>query len=201
MKYLLPLVLLFSCTQIPVSVEKPEVPVLEVPAESVAETCPNKEWCFDHLVKPYITQKLLGEKPGLYCPKYAALVDKTSFWLAFSKAVTRAESNWNIANTYKENFTDHLTGELAQSVGLFQLSVGDKLNYKTAHCKDLSNYSLKTPEINVPCGLEIMNQLSGSRSTMQASFGRYWSTIRDNWNATDKVYLVSTVKKYIPECF
>jgi hypothetical protein len=203
---LLPVIM--ACTKQPAT-EQSAIVVPQAKPEPTAEPLWNCEakWCHGKLVVEQLTPRMLAANPGIYCPRYKD-VDMRSFWIAFSKAVTRAESAWKPAYGMTENFNDGLTGKPAESVGMWQLSVGDKLNYRTANCKDLDDKKLVDAEKNMRCGLEIIDaRLQRDVGVkFQSSLGKYWSTIRDNKNPTDssktkKVTLAETVRKYFPACF
>ena len=201
---ILALALLLSACDKPAPVAAPEVIVPQ--GKETSLMCEPK-WCYGEKVLESLTPRMLAADPGIYCPKHKQ-VNMREFWVAFSKAVHRAESNWSPTHAYTENFIDKLTGKKAESVGLWQLSVGDKLNYKTPNCKDLTAEKLRNAQINLACGLEIIDarlQRDVGKS-FKDSLGKYWSTIRDNKNATDSskskaVTLVDTVARYLPACF
>lgn len=96
-------------------------------------------------------------------------------WMQFLRGVVKAESNWNKEAVYEEKFVDGSTGVRALSVGYFQLSVGDKRNYPTPYCQKLTPDSLKDPEVNTGCALEIIETLNRKGRPL----GAYWSTVRD----------------------
>lgn len=141
-------------------------------------------------------------------------IDPRRFWGGLVRSLVYGESyEWrkskplygkvDPACVYTENFKDGLTGELAQSVGLLQLSVGDKLGYKTPNCQSITNQSLKEPTTNLACGLEIMVQLIkkyGDGPTLQSSLGRYWSTIRKVGSDGKPGRSWERLKVELPEC-
>lgn len=111
----------------------------------------------------------LGEKTRASKPPYCGN------WLSFLRGVVKAESNWNTNAVYKEKFKDAATGDYALSVGYFQISVGDKLNYKTPYCQSLTEQTIKDPETNTGCALEIIERLI----KVGRPLGAYWSVVRD----------------------
>lgn len=185
--------------QKPAPIETPEIPSED---SALYTKCSSGVWCYDELVAGRVTNKLIATDPGIYCPKYKTLSKKHEFWSAFAKAVTRGECGWKPGSYMTEKFKDR-DGKLVISAGMFQLSTGDARNYAAyPDCKKISEQKyLFDPITNLKCGMGIMDKLAGSRATMQESLGRYWSTIRDNKNATDGLSLVATVKKYYPPCF
>jgi len=185
--------LIAACTAVPVVVPTPVTPP---PIVTPAVTpCASGVWCYDGLVNAALTAKLLASDPGAYCPKYASLADKHIFWDAFEKAVSKSESGWKPTDVYQENFKDDVTGKLALSVGLFQLSVGDVPNYPNTACSAMTAANITDVKVNIGCDMAIQDKLAGSRATLRASLGRYWSTIRDDSNVS------AQVQKYAPQCF
>ena len=96
-------------------------------------------------------------------------------WLEFIRGIVKAESNWTPNAKYTEKFIDGFTKRPAISAGYFQLSVGDKLNYKTKYCSRLNETNIVDRETNTGCALEIIERLI-SRGR---SLGAYWSVVRD----------------------
>lgn len=155
-------------------------------------SCLQGKWCEawaiivqEKLTTSHLTASLSGLCKGKVEPR--------RFWGVLVKSIVFAESGYKPDAVYVEKFKDGLTGELARSVGLLQLSVGDKLNYK-GDCQGLTNENLKDPLKNLSCGVEIMGNLIGSRGDLQFSLGRYWSTIRKDGRALERLYLE------LPEC-
>lgn len=105
-------------------------------------------------------------------------------WVSFLRGVVKKESGWKKDAVYQEKFKDSSTGKLALSVGYFQLSIGDKNNYKTPYCQLLTVESLKDPRTNTGCALEIIERLlrdaEQRNQTPRQALGRYWSVIRDS---------------------
>jgi hypothetical protein len=188
-----------GCTVAPVA-PPPAPPPAPTPSPSPAPaplTCPSGQWCYDDFVKTKVTQKMRDANPGIYCPKYKT-VGPDVFWPAFEKAVARGESGWKLDMDYTEKFKDN-SGKLQVSSGLFQISLDDK--FRKGDCTDLSPENIHGNGKNIACAMTIQNALLGLKPTLQASLGMYWSTIRDNWNPTDKISLGLTIKKYAPGCF
>lgn len=155
-------------------------------------------WDYDGIVTPKITQKMREASPGEYCPKGT---DPDKFWLAFVKATAKAESSFETCRRYTESKmgTDPVTSKQVVSEGLLQLSFQDAKNWDSAATCQRIDYanptSILDPETNLGCGIEIMNGLVGTRSTLRASLGRYWSTIRDKSSR-----LVDQLRADLPEC-
>lgn len=189
---------LLACTT--TKVAPPEQPVPPLPGTQY--NCQTGQWCYDDFVKERITPDMRSSDPGIFCPRYK-VIGAEMFWPAFEKAVSRAESGWNLAKDYTEPFPDN-SGKRQISSGLFQISLDDRS--RGGDCADLSPQNIHGNGKNIACAMTIQNILLGSRPTFQASLGRYWSVIRDNKNPTDStkekaVTLVDTMKKYVPGCF
>lgn len=172
-------------------------PPTETPSKpSPGETAPciRGQWCetYTQQVRESLSSGMLSTKPTGLCPRLEKATEE--FWVALVQAMAYAESNYKPDTVYEEKFKDRLTGKNALSVGLLQLSVGDRLNYKTPYCQKLTPESLKDASTNLGCGMEIIQALIGSRPTLQESLGRYWSTIRPGGRA------VAKLKELMPVC-
>lgn len=154
-----------------------------------------KGWAYDDAVKTDVAPLAkLAINPGDLCPNYLGS-GAMKFWSALVKCTAKAESGFDPNDSYTENFIDAATGVKAISVGLLQLSVGDKLNYKTPNCQLLTPENLKAPLINLACGTEIMGALIARKGgDVRKSLGAYWSTIRDRT-------IDACMKTELPECF
>lgn len=166
------------------------------------ETPTSYGWGWDCLVKSGITPKMRAATQQPLCKKQ---IDPERFWVGLARSIAYGESyEWrkgrkyygkvDPTSTYTESFVDSLTGKLAESVGLFQLSVGDKLRYR-GMCTALTSGALRDPMVNVGCAIIIMDTLTGTRSDLQTSLGRYWSTVRPGGRA------IARLKIELPECF
>jgi len=184
--FLLTVAVLTSCSNLPTT-----------PDQEAGLSC-EQGWDYDAIVAPKITAKMREAAPGEYCPNGT---DGEKFWLAFVKATAKAESSWKNCERYTESKmgTDPVTGKQVVSEGLLQLSFQDAKNWASlAACQRIDYDNPNTildPRINLECGMEIANALTGSRSTLRASLGRYWSTIRDRSSR-----LVDQLRADLPEC-
>lgn len=156
-------------------------------------------WLPSHVafIDGHLNGDMLGAELGDICPKGKAnaLVDYTKVWQALFKCTAQAESGFDPENGFTESFTDGATKVAALSVGLMQLSVGDKLNYHTPYCSKLTPITLKDPETNLGCAAEIMAALINRKpGALRTRLGAYWSTIRD-----DKIH--SCMVQEFPRCF
>lgn len=141
------------------------------------ETCRSGQWCYDHLVIPRITQALKDADVTTICKTHG--VDKTKLWTAIERGISLAESDWKPETTYEEDFIDEATGKLSVSTGLFQLSYGDRNNYRGTECDLISKTNLVDPSVNVKCAMAIQNKLlAGDKREVRAVLGRYWSVMR-----------------------
>lgn len=162
-----------------------------VEPETAAPVPTTKGWKYDAFVESRLTEKMVTTAPGGLCLKWNPTMAK-KFWVSLIRATAYSESGYNPNTDYTEKFPDD-KGNLQISSGLMQLSVDDRKK-GTPVCSKLTKENIHDPEINLGCSIEIMNWLIGSRPTLQASLGRYWSTIRDG-----KIF--SQMKREIPECF
>lgn len=138
-------------------------PMLVACVTQPIETKPAKVFEFDSFVENNLGANTLVNRPPL-----------CGTWLSYLRGIVKAESNWNPNAMYEEKFIDGSTGKRALSVGYFQLSIGDKRNYKTHYCQLLTEETLKDPEINTGCALEIIETLFKKGRPL----GAYWSTMR-----------------------
>lgn len=161
-------------------------PVNQAPAPTPAPA----GWTYNAFVAAHLTPEMLAAKPGDLCPN-ANNMGLTQFWQAMVYATVDAESGGNPNDDYKESFASD-SGTAQVSSGLLQLSLDDAK--RGGNCAGLSSANIHDPQTNLKCGIEIMADLLGTRSTMRASLGRYWSTIRDG--KTD-----AKVKAILPGCF
>jgi hypothetical protein len=153
-------------------------------------------WHYDDFVKSHLTVGMLKANPGTLCPKgVTGPID--DFWEKLAKSIAFAESGFDPKQVYQEKFIDGHTGKAAISVGLFQLSIGDKYNpnYKGTACDKLTEKNLTDPLVNLECALGIMDRLIPKKPDLQSALGLYWSTIRAGAAA------VSQFKKEMPGCF
>lgn len=163
-------------------------------------SCPTKGWCpsYETFLQAQFSPSVLATDQSSVCRQR---LDPKRFWTGFVKAIVYCESGYDAASGMTEDFKDGATGVLARSVGLLQLSVGDKLNYKTPYCQRLTPETLKNPEINLGCGLEIMSTLVTRDKTLLGGsdphwlgLARYWSVVRPGHCARSRVYVE------LPEC-
>lgn len=101
-------------------------------------------------------------------------------WLAFIQAMTFVESSWNPECRYTEDFIDDTTGELCESDGLGQLSLGDANSYPELPnvSKIRTKEQLFDAEFNLKCSLEIADYLI--RNGRELS--EYWSSLDPDKN-------------------
>ena len=153
-------------------------------------SCRSGVWCYDYLVRPRITKALLEADVSPICKTHS--VDKNQIWLAVERGISLAESDWKYETTYEEDFIDEATGKLSISTGLFQLSYGDRNNYRNTECDLITKDNLKDPVVNVKCAMAIQNKLlTTDKRDVLSVVGRYWSVMRPT------VY-IKKLKKTIP---
>ena len=118
-----------------------------------------------------------------FCPKYNGLSaqQKREFWVYLLSAMTKYESNFKLAMTYKELFKDS-KGEFVISRGLLQISFESSEGYSCGFADEEAIYD---PELNLDCGIKILNfwitrdrSLAGRSGNTWRGGARYWSTLR-----------------------
>jgi len=169
-------IFLARCTPIPVSA--PATIVHEPLPTVTAPTCASGTWCYSEFIRPMVTDTMISADMSI-CSGYKTMSinQKRDAWVNLVRAISYAESNWKFGSIYEEAFIDSGTGKKALSVGMLQLSVGDRGNYKTPYCQKLTPDKLTDAETNLGCGLEIMNVLI-SRNRDIYNLGKYWSVMR-----------------------
>lgn len=144
---------------------------------STGTSCASGTWCYDSIVSPMVTNALMLADVSSVCK--SAPIDRRRLWTHIVQAISYAESDWKYESTYQESFIDDYTHKLAVSIGLLQLSVSD-VQKKTPYCLKATDASLKTPLVNLGCGVEIMNWLttrSGAKHSI-VDLQAYWSVTR-----------------------
>ncbi len=205
MKYLLLTLLLAACSHQQQKAPDP-VPAKDYPK---LEDCARLTWCWDNLVLSHITPAMLAANVSSFCPKYKEL-DGKRVWLNIVKSIAWNESSWNPQETYTESAmgTDPVTKKQVESEGLLQLSYQDAKNWSSLpQCKqiDYGKRNIRDPEINLSCGMAIMDRLAGRnpskdisnrlKKTGYSSLGDYWSSV---WIGKTKSR--GMMKKLMPEC-
>lgn len=131
---------------------------------------------------------LLSAQISTMCPHYmtSTVAQKKAFVALFMAAIACPESGFNTHSIYWE-------GKMTYprfSEGLMQLSYGDEGGYK--HCKIVkepgsvatppnhpAKGNIQDPEINLQCGVEILNtQVTRGLGLFPKSYF-YWSTLTD----------------------
>jgi hypothetical protein len=167
-------------------------------------------WSYDSIVTGNITPAMFNANPGNLCPKYSS-VDTTQFWLSLVKSISKVESGWNPLSQYTETELgiDPITGKTVVSEGLLQLSYQDAKTYKNsvsdcgridwAHDKDrpIIEHTILNPDINLSCGMGIMDYWLKKDSNVVSALGHYWSTIRPGQDQN----LRNELRQEIPACY
>jgi len=132
-----------------------------------------------------------GANPGDLCPRYSSSIS-TQFWVALFKSTANAESGYNPNDDYTESFKAN-SGARQVSSGLLQLSLDDRS--RGGACSAMTTTAaIHNGPTNLACGARIMDALIGSRGSLRASLGRYWSTIRDG-------KINAQMRREVPQCF
>jgi hypothetical protein len=152
---------------------------------------------------PALAPHLLSSAPADvadFCPGYAELSssDRKNFWVYLLSSVAQLESDFDPTSIYTENFRD-AKGNLVQSVGLLQLSLGDAAPYG---CSFRTTADIEDPIQNLDCGMRILNKLVGQNHRLAGKSGsawqggaRYWSTLR-----SPKVSTIQGWTRALPMC-
>jgi hypothetical protein len=175
MKAIILILALTGCASIPVQKPTQKPPVAQ------KGTCEPPEWCASYapVILEEISEELLAYNPGkFFCPNWKN-VNKTDFVLQFEKSIIETESSFDPSQEYPEDFDDdgcgYSTGQ-SISTGLFQLSYGDRCVYPTTDCKKLTPKSLKDPETNLRCGMQIQTMILRKNGQLLD----YWSSLNPN---------------------
>lgn len=125
-----------------------------------------------------------------FCPNYENLTreNQVAFWTLLISSLARFESNHDPATSYVEKFRDR-QGNFIVSRGLLQLSIESGRGY---NCNIPDAQSLHDPEVNLTCGVTIMNRWVGQRDGMITGksggkwrgAARYWSPFRNAQKTT-----------------
>lgn len=183
-------------------ISNPSVPTgpVIIPIPPSFQELPKKGWFreYDEIIKDN-----LSDKKNLL--KYN---DDPIFWVAFFKAVAKAESNHNPFSTYWERNlnggVDPITGMKYLSEGLLQLSYVDAKWHGCDFCIDTdrnkkSDDVTKTifnPEKNLKCGLIILDKLMRKHNTPYWNKSHYWAVLKpaNNRHKVFKKYLERYLK-------
>ena len=159
------------------------------------------------------------------CPNWAELDrdERQRFWSALLYSIATRESGHLRTAVYRETTMsiDSVTGLQIRSEGLLQLSYVDVVNYRypsgeisweNDRTMALDDYAagrksgnpkrtILNAYANLGLGLFIMNRLAAvhPNQSIQAAFGRYWSTMRTTSSSHPKV--LASLKARIPRCF
>ncbi len=186
--YLAAVMIATSCSTVPTTPSTPSVTPSPVPQ---TPPWPVKGWQYDTIAQRFISSTMLYAHPGDLCPNYLQ-VSYQKFWLNLVKGIAKAESGWDRTNQYVETAMgiDPITGVQVKSEGLLQLSYQDTKSYPDASMcqlmswpgdkgKELKDRSIMQPEVNIGCGMQIMDQLlKKNPGDVVKALGKYWSTIR-----------------------
>ena len=130
---------------------------------------------------------LLSTIPGdieTFCPNYEKLdtENRVRFWIALISSLARLESGHDPDTSYVESFKDQ-HGNFVVSRGLLQISIESGRGY---NCEIPDAQSLHQAEVNLTCGVKIMNRWVGERDLVLRArengkwrgAARYWSPFR-----------------------
>lgn len=125
-----------------------------------------------------------------YCSAYDHLSNENrkDFWVYLISSLARFESNYNPNEKYVENFRDR-NGNFVISRGLLQISKESANGYG---CKIEDENELHDPEVNIRCGIRIINHWVSKDGVIAAQTSnegwrgaaRYWSPFRNQSKRT-----------------
>lgn len=121
-----------------------------------------------------------------YCPSYERLNDeqRRAFWVYLLSRLARFESSHDPAVRFTESFNDS-QGNPVISRGLLQISKESANGYG---CRIADAAELHNPEVNIRCGVRILNRWVAERDGVIAArtdgqwlgAARYWSPFRND---------------------
>jgi hypothetical protein len=166
--------------------EGPIVPTVPTPTPT-PKPVTNLEWNNEQWSYHLTNEINKSELPNLaptdvkeYCPKYRELSrnQMRDFWAVLAVAIAKRESDYKPTTVYKES-------NGVDSIGLYQLSYGDRFCPKTKAAGDLQD-----PLVNISCAVKLMDHYVSMDNTVAAGgyvkygapspkgLARYWSVIR-----------------------
>jgi len=125
-----------------------------------------------------------------YCPKYksATKSQKIKFWATLISGLSYFESTHSPDVLYKEKFKN-AQGRYVVSRGLLQISIVSSKGYQ---CNITDENQLHQPQVNLHCGVKILNKLIRKDSVIASKksklmsknkwlgAAKYWSPFRDS---------------------
>jgi len=118
-----------------------------------------------------------------FCPNFKNLADyeKVEFYAQLISVMSKYESNYKPETTYTEGFND-AKGNPVISRGLLQISIESGKSYD---CPLKTAQDLHKPEVNLACGVRILNRwvsrdgrIAGYVEKKWRGGARYWSVLR-----------------------
>jgi len=171
--------LVVACTaqMVKEGAETPTPPPAVEPAPAQPESCARGTWCYSKIVSPMITNDMMLADVSMACK--SAPQDRRRLWTSIVQAISYAESSYKYDSEYTENFISDYTGKLAVSVGMLQLSIGDKRK-ASPNCQALTEAKLRQAVPNLACGVEIMHWLITRKGSKHSflDLNAYWSVTR-----------------------
>jgi len=195
-------------SSIPAPITEP-TPVEEPVTPTKSVTCKSGVWCYDGMVETAL--KTYGKAILVSQPKDAtswcknlnntSLDNKIKFYVTLVHALAYHESSYKPEATYKENFKDQ-KGNYIISTGLLQLSQ-ESANASIYRCGITNAAMLKDPQININCGVKIMNKwivgdgvIQGGGTGAWRGMSRYWSPFRKS----DRINTMKSKVKLLDFC-
>lgn len=153
----------------------------------------------------------MAEDAELFCPEYPSFQVKAKklFWGEFISAMAFYESGWNPYAKLVENSlgNDLVTGKLATSEGLLQLSYGDtkwakwcNFNWKEDSKNNPTMTTIQNPKNNLECGIGILANQIKKHHKIVLEKRAYWSILKINHRYQRIDLIRNMIRDRIPQC-
>ncbi|QAY75153.1 lytic transglycosylase domain-containing protein [Sphingosinicella sp. BN140058] len=132
-----------------------------------------------------------------YCPDYRRLDEEQReiFWAALLSSLAKRESNYRPTERYRESFKDS-TGQYVVSRGLLQLSYESARAYG---CDVDSAAKLHEPNVNLRCGVRILNRLVPTARAIAKKEGQKWRGAAAYWGPFRKATSREDIAAWVRE--
>lgn len=153
---------------------------------------PNKTWgpAYDDIIKSKLSPAMMAYENEYFQPITMRMDD---WWCTFMQAMVKTESNYDTNCVYQEKFIDDSTGLPCRSVGLAQMSLGDKFTYPDCPTLQLltSEEQLRDPIFNLKCALEVMDSLIRRGKPLKS----YWSSLDESKSGPETLATLKALLK------
>lgn len=133
----------------------------------------NHEW--DNVIFNNLTEEMLAYRNDFFEVEGNHKQGTPYWWQCFMQAIAFTESSYNPSCRFTEKFIDDSTGQLCESDGLFQLSLGDRFSYPESPTLQTmtTTEDFFDPIRNIKAAMEIMNILIKRDEPLL----NYWSSL------------------------